>query len=503
MDYKDKYLQLKEYILRKDTENLEKNSHNVKLMEELSKLNYVLENKIMGADVNAVILSLIEEFTQVASKNLKHNMEISQYYRMGDFLKAKNEEHVCEHCELVLRYVDNAMCISKADNIQGDINCSINRGSVNFYVKTKKGSAYVYDKLYVVRSTFVQSLDSYFQSLYQNTEFLRKLEEKVKTALGTTQADAVMSLIKSGKFEEIPQEDIAKLYNLVIGDINKIFKEAGVASSESQIKLIMRNGVLSLTPNQRMIDIANVVSNAIMSDKGSNERYTAILVPGNNPIPLVLGDESIVVENQKIIDHKMLKSDAPKKASLIVDANVIIIPISAVIGDKRITIAEPTPQKEAAFYNNLVNSAKKIWNQMKQSTQNIFPTTSKVVSETSKDIVEGTKTVEKGIEKAGTGIEEGVKKIFSKNGSNAQQATVIPVDQHLSVLSSLPEDQVSSKTPVPNDNTWSKIESGFQNFWNKIFQGKTSNANTASKISSNGFASIQKTQNTKTISSFY
>lgn len=501
MDYKDKYLQLKQHILEKENTSPKKSYYNVKLMDELSKLNFVLGNKIMGADINAVILSLIEEFTHFASGKLNHNVEISQYYRLGDYLRSKDQENVCDNCELVLRYVDNAVCVSNIKNINGDINCNISRGSVKFYVKTKKGSAYVYDRLYVVRSVFVQSLDAYFQSLYQNTDFFHKMEEKVKTALGTSQAEAVLSLIKSGKFEDIPREDISKLYNLVINDINQIIKEAGVASSESQLKLIMRHGMLSLIPDQKMIDVANVVASAIMTDKGSNEKYTAILVPGNNPIPLIFNDAGVntIIGNQKSVDYKTLQSDTLKKASLVVDANLTIIPISAVLSDKRISITEPTPHKNTAIYNNLVSAAKKFWNQMKQGTQNIFPTTSKAVSETSKDIVEGTKTVaksiEKGVEKTGTGIEEGVKKIFSRNETNIPQATVVPVDQHLSVLSTLPESQVVTQTPVPKDSTWSKIESGFQNFWDKIFQSKSSNTATTSKISNNGYASIQKTQN--------
>ena len=65
MDYKEKYLRLKQQIYQKGNAK----RLNPKFVNELSNLAFVINDKILEDDVQAVIFSLIEKFNKISVDN--------------------------------------------------------------------------------------------------------------------------------------------------------------------------------------------------------------------------------------------------------------------------------------------------------------------------------------------------------------------------------------------------------------------------------------------------
>lgn len=315
MSYKKEYLQLKRDLA--DQVNLmgSFNSMNSKLTNELSNLSFVLNDKILGKDSVAIIYSLINEFNKIAHLDLHHNLELSQYY---DVKLSK-----CDNCEIVLCYINSSVCLSNKKVNNGNIDCTIGKGTVKFYVKQKIGDMYRYTKINVVK---VQPyIEPSTDMLYHNDDDLAHLTAANGVALSQMNPYAILSAADRGHLAGQSPSDVKKSLDMVDSILNK----TSAASMESQLsKLgVQRAGAVSDMPSKSSIEAANVVANHVNG--------TTVLVPGNNSIALgsdvsvnpvygLIGKSGVKVHSTNSLNTFNVATK--NRAGILVDANVAMVP---------------------------------------------------------------------------------------------------------------------------------------------------------------------------------
>ncbi len=148
MDYKQKYLDLKQQLL--SDRQYGSGKLNPKFINELPDLSFVVNDHVLGDDVRLVIYSLIDEFNKLAYGKLTHNVEISQYYSVDKKLFTRDGDTECENCEVVLKYIDATVCLTENKLSKNSSDCKLGRGIVRFYLKQKNGDCYKYSRIKVV-----------------------------------------------------------------------------------------------------------------------------------------------------------------------------------------------------------------------------------------------------------------------------------------------------------------------------------------------------------------
>ncbi|XWV25932.1 hypothetical protein QJ857_gp1148 [Tupanvirus soda lake] len=521
MDYKEKYLKLKRHILEENQRG--SGRLNPLFIEQLSNLSFVVGDNVLGDDVHAVILSLVEEFNRIAATDLKHNLELSQYYAVGKGLTNKEGVLVCENCEIVLKYVDTTVCISNGrvrqhiSEVDGkhyhtnklgertEVDCTISRGLVRFYLKQKDGNTYRYTRIRVVNVQNVESLQSFIDAVYQNNDEISKLEEAGNVAISKGQTDAILSTSQSGQLEANTPEEIM----CATRTVNNIITEAKNAVVQSQLSKMNNQRVVSTVPTQSAVNAANTVANTIMKTNAANSKnMTAIMVPNNEPTPLQA--DTNVESVPAVINSKGISARAPKsgtntmnsrvinnRSSLAVDANVAVIPTRNVAVDKNINVTQPSAKSDTSVTNKLVGVAKNVVNKTEDVVEAVADKTGQVVSDVTNK------------------FKDFFNKTFDQtNTTTTTPASVVPVSQNLSVMTSLPQDKASSAVPVPqNDNesvlfpqsiqksTTLSQRTALRRFENKLARNNGSNisvaqTNQASQTVKNGNTTVRRTQET-------
>ena len=379
MSYKERYLALKNEIANNYL--VGPTPMNPMLVNQLSNLAFVVGDQVLGDDINATILSLIEEFNRIATINLKHNLELLQYYAVGRNLMTGVSQ--CENCEIVLRYIDNTICLSNSWPRSGygtDFDCSVSQGMIRFYIRQRNGDMYKYTNINVVKINIVNSLDPFMNRVYQNNDEMIKLNDSIGIALSKGQSDAMLESAKSGRLEVSTPSDIKHSTSAA----NTIFSRAKKASGKSQLNKLTNQRALSLVPSQTAINSANIVANSIMKTKSAND-LSAILIPGNDPIAIntnnsiqtvsgIIGGNGINISNNdkstSITSNTSttLNTNVNNRASIAVDANLAVIPSKEIVNDKNIKIA---PNNISSYINDLKNQAENIYEDVSKEAQSL------------------------------------------------------------------------------------------------------------------------------------
>lgn len=507
MDYKEKYLKLKKYVLESNQRGSGK--LNPLFANNLSNLAFVVDNNVLGDDAHAVITSLIEEFNKIATLDLKHNPEISQYYSVGNGLADKNGTLICENCEIVLKYSDATVCVTNSKNQhssnqtninKSNMDCYISRGSIRFYIKKKEGDSYKYTKIRVVDIQKINSLQPYLNSVYQNTDEMNRLEEAGNIALSRGQTDAILSTSKNGRLDVTNPEQLSNTTNT----INDIITESKNAIVHSQLNKMNNQRVLSSIPTQNAVNAANTVANTIMNTNAAkNAGLTTVMIPNNEPIslfatdnvnvvPATIGDEGITIKavggtntmNSRIINNR---------SSLTVDAKLAIVPINGVVTDGNVDIAIPNNNSLTAASNKLVAMSKDFYNKTGDMIGDIFNKAGRTLSDAAG---KASKTLSDAVNKVGDTFTN--KPDLSK--PIVPKASVVPVSQNMSVLTSLPKEKAIVNVPIPQNDT---VAIANQKINTTRFENKIANSNQlinveqsnkVSTIIKNGNASIKRIQ---------
>jgi hypothetical protein len=463
MDYREKYLKLKRYILEDQRGS---GKMNPLFVEQLSNLAFVVDNNILGDDAHAIILSLIEEFNRIAAIELKHNIELSQYY-------APTEGIICENCEIVLKYVDTTVCITNGrvrqhiteennkyyhTNKLGEkiqIDCNISRGLVRFYIKQKNGSTFKYTRIRIVNVQMIDSLKQYIDAIYQNNDEINKLEEATNIAISRGQADIISSLSQSGQLEANTSEG----FYCATKTIGKISNEAKNAAVHAQMSKMNNQRIVSPVPTQSAVNAANTVANTIMKTNAANtNNMVTVLVPNNEPMPLqaISNIENVpaVIDSKGISTgtlggstNTMNSNIANSRSSLVVDANLAVVPTNNIINDESINVTPASTKSSTSIANKLGSATKTVLNK-----------TGEIVS----------------------GITHKVKDLFTgKTAAAIATASVVPVSESLSVLTLLPPSEALTHVPSPQSNT-DIIPTESQKTAIKRFENKLTRANGSS-----------------------
>ena len=359
MDYKEKYLRLKQ-----QTSNQRGSGRmNPLFVKQLSDLAFVVGDNVLRDDVRSVIMSLVEQFNRIAVNDLKNNVELSQYYGAGNGLMTRDGKTQCENCELVLRYEDATVCMSNG-RLQGDkpdVECSVSRGLVRFYIKQKDGNTYKYTPIQVVKVDVTNSLQPYTDLLYQNNDEAKKLEEASTIAISRGQSGAIVAAAQKNGLSANNSEGITTS----IKNVNRITSEAKNAATTSQLNLMTRERMVSAVPTQSSVNVANTVAQNIMRTRTATENnMTVVMVPDRGPIPMQGGADTDAVPATVSSNGTTITSSSKRntlnsravnnRASIAVDANVAVVPVPDVAKSKNVAITTASPKSTTSLYNNLV-----------------------------------------------------------------------------------------------------------------------------------------------------
>ena len=550
MDYKEKYLKLKSYILEDQRVS---GKLNPLFAEQLSNLSFVVDDNILGDDARAVILSLVEEFNRISGTELRHNLELSQYFAFGKGLTDKDGSIVCENCEIVLRHVDTTVCITNGHirqssnsqygytnkfNEKTEIDCNISRGLVRFYIKQKNGNTFTYTRIRIVNVHAVNSLHQYADTIYQNNDEINKLEAASVIAMSKGQTDAISATSQNGKLEaNTPAEMIC-----ATNTVNNIVNETKNSAVRAQMSKMNSQRVMSPVPTQSSVNAANTVAKTIMKTNAANvANMTAVLVPNNEPIPLQsvfnIGNVPAIINSKGIVTNvtgggtnTMNSRIINSRSSFAIDSNLAIVPTNNIVTDKSLSVTAASNKSATSITNQLITAAKNFFGETNNITDNTVGSfvdkTGKTVTNTATDVVDKTgkvvsdaaNQVANKTDEVVTDITNKIKDFFVTNPDKLSQlqatkptASVVPVSKNLSVLTPLPASQATNLVPAAqNDNDFmalarslfaplSSQKTALKRFENKLTKTNASTisinqTNLATQTVNNGNSAVKRTQ---------
>jgi hypothetical protein len=346
IEYKDKYLELKKQIMNGFVQ-YGSGKMNPLLVSELSDLSFVVGDNMLGDDVRAIIMSLIDEFNHIATNDLKHNYEISQFYAVDKGFTEKGLLDKCDNCEIVLKYIDSTICLTngmavshfkKINNqftnkpvLQNQTDCEISRGLIRFYIKQQIGNTYTYTKINIVKVKTIQSFEPFLHMPYQNNEMNKDLENKINIAISKGQSEIISDKAFNSELADTKSYELETTIKI----INSILKEIKKAAIQPQLSEMRQFDF----PTQSAVDLSQVIAKFVsQTNIAKNRNLTTVLIPGESNIPIgsnpniqpaigIIGDNGIEV-NEYELDKKsstVTSKNINLRASIAIDANVAIV----------------------------------------------------------------------------------------------------------------------------------------------------------------------------------
>jgi len=259
-----------------------------KFKEDIYNISFIIDDTVLCDDIHAIILSLINDFVTIAQQKILHTIEIAQHY-----VYPKKQENGIQNCEIVL-------CFDIISNNYSD-------GSLRFYAKYQKDNGFFYVPIQLVRINAVKTCQhlNIEQIEYQNIDKMQEIEEQKYVAMSRAQTDAIKANTLAKKLSIMNPDDISKVVDVVNEITTKV---RDTLTDDSSFKLSV--------PPESTIHIAKVVAKSCAEISKKNN-MVFILVPNSDfVINLAIG--------------KM-------KYSVLLDANLAIIPLSCLSADVNAT----------------------------------------------------------------------------------------------------------------------------------------------------------------------
>lgn len=384
-----------------------------RFINELANFVFVVGSNVVGGDIHALIVSLLEDFNRIRSYDLKSNLELSQYYAVKRELMTGEGMIECENCEIVLKYTDTTVCITDENMIpsptrthtqqQPSPECNISRGLIRFYIKQKEGDNYKYTKIHVARVHMDESLQPYTQDVYHDTDEIKKIEEKTNIALNRAQSGMIMDAANRGDIKSGTPADIMGASKLV----NSIMSRTKNAAAQTQLGGI--NLLRSDIPSQTTVNTADTVANTIMGTRAANSRnIAAVLVPGNEQIPLQSSNTSKISLNNIGSTGSTGSMRINNNPSVEIDANLAMVPANTIVNNPSLIITPASKKSKTSAANKLVTAVKDIAGKFTN---------------------------------------------FITGNNPQKKAAIVPVSENLSVMSNKIASEALAETPVPSSNT--------------------------------------------------
>ena len=448
---------------------------NPTFVKELSKLSFVVNGTVLGDDIHAIIMSLVEEFNSIAENDLKHNLELSQFYSVEkNILGGETQQY--DNCEIVLKYLDKSICIGKMEKLrttekgtemktQKHVDCTVSRGLVKFFIKHKNGDLYKYTPICVVKVEVVQTVHPFLDTLYQNNEEINKIEEESNIAVNVSQSEIIQQHAKKGSLEQTTPSELQKS----VKTVNDILENVTKASAKVQLDTFAKKETVSDVPSKTSVNAAYVVAKTISETNIPKETKSLVIMVPHENIPL---REASVKEVGATIKQgtgttvgttkgiNTLSGKTPERASVQVDATLAIVPEADINESQYIQVIDKVKED---FFKSLDNFRNKLWKREKELSI-LTPKTAeerKIPSVSSS--VKTPSTTETGVMAAkslGKKIEEKVSKILpSKKPSerSLKSLSIRPSERSSKPLSIRPSEGATRTLKNPVSPTLSEI----------------------------------------------
>lgn len=296
------------------------------LAQDLTNAQYVVDDKVNkviivldSETIGTILISLLNEFGEIYKPNLKHNVELSQYYLIEHFINDKK----CENCEIVLKYNDTNICLSQTETLsvtEQKIKCNVDRGTVDFFVKQKNGDCYTYSRIRIIQIEMANTLEN-TKKMYYNNDEINRIVEAGKKALAGGQTDV------------INRSPIIDNLNKITNKIDGYFGQAKNALFNTYPDQITSVRAFSNKPTQQVIDAAKKAASAA-KNKYKNIKLT--LAPGNN-VPVFEKQSFNTIVDRTGIQMKGGFVDINRNPIIPIDAKLVVTPRTDVNATNRNT----------------------------------------------------------------------------------------------------------------------------------------------------------------------
>ena len=271
-------------------------------IDDISHLVFVVHNSILGDAAKTVITSLVEEFNKIVSHiELTHNLELSQFFPPGNGIMTDENKSFCEHCELVLKYIDTSVCIHdgkakmkyfEENGMKYDINkwthqkqqieCQMNRGIVCFFVrqKIKHSHQCFYEKIKIVKIHPNNDWECYKDAIYLDNDYNTRLQIANESSIARSLELPLKSASENGQFKTTTSNESKKSTSLFSSMLTNVKSKSAM---EQKSKLQERSTSAHHLPSEKEISTANtVVETAKLSSQ--NENLMGIIVPAGSGV---------------------------------------------------------------------------------------------------------------------------------------------------------------------------------------------------------------------------
>lgn len=230
------------------------------LQAEMSDIFFVLDNAVLGDDVHAIILSLLEEF--VSLPDLKNNLELSQFYSIN----CDTTSPSTTISQIVLRY--NVTSIGS----NAMVSC------IKFFVKRMQTSdTYKYTRLRAIHVSFDKMfVDATKSKMYVRGANLDTMEKTVDMVMGDIQTNTIKTNTLAGTLQIFPSHKIPH----ALDTVNKIITQTKDLAVQTLDKMVNPRECTSSIPSNIALDLAIRFADKLKECQDKN--LSTILIPDRN-----------------------------------------------------------------------------------------------------------------------------------------------------------------------------------------------------------------------------
>lgn len=372
MDYETKYRKLKDYIIQSQSDK----TIDPTAMDTLASFKYAYKDRLLSDEGHVAITSLVADFMKLS--DIRGNIELSKHYAVGKGLRDQGGDLICEDCELVLRYDDDAICWSNGKIVDPNtVGCNLSRGLLTVSVKIRKGkNSYEYVDLKVIK--VYQPSELPISKPYANVEEMKRINEASRIAQTRALTETVSQV---GGFSQ----DI----NQAVYHFNDISHKVKQGAVNAQMPALSASRVSTVNPSEYVVDLAKTLTSSL------DDSYKAFVIPSDHSVPLhnvaskqtsqVLGqltqNGAIVQEggNSNTINSKV----ASRRVSMAIDGTVAVVKND--VAKQQVSITESINQ----FWDSVKNAWTDFVSKAKDSTKSITaePVTDKLAVVNTQDDV--------------------------------------------------------------------------------------------------------------------
>lgn len=355
------------------------------LTHDLSKMVFRIGNTIGGDDINAILLSLIENFASLyQTNNVYHNLELSQPYQVSDSMKGMFFDK--NYYEVVLRYVSVASCSADAadKSIATSLgllsnkkeSCPLHFGTVRFFLKQRDGNNnYTYIRIYPViievakNSQELLSLSSKSAAgSYQNSQEMRKIEESAKSGIAKSLPPVLLSSSQTGRLSNYDAQSTGQS----VDTFREINNEAQTAAIQTQSNKISQMKLSNQSiPSDETIDTAQVVAEKIEDSlSASKNGLSTLLTSDKTFVPLSMNSKSTpsaVIETVTVVvaPEQLVSQSSQRGLLTVVNKNTqtasqnILASLGLAASTKALSKSNASASMASAKNNNIITTISK------------------------------------------------------------------------------------------------------------------------------------------------